>query len=503
MGQEFFLAVLLVSVAGLVLLWLFFVGVSAQAQTPEAVFDDISADDWHYEYVVSLQTEGVFDGTECDEGFCPGQPLLRREMAVWLMRALGEENLTDNSSRFADISDDDWWTPYIERMADLKITVGCGDGTNFCPERPVSRAHMAAFLGRALSLPPAAPVDFEDVDEDSYFFDDVNRLYAAKITVGCGDGTNFCPTRSVTRAQMAAFIYRSLEWVEASESSDTDEDDDQTVGEDAVQPSPGREPPPAACDPDVFCTEENDFSRLVKSLVDQSSAEHPWLLDAWRHSNRPDFIYYLAPGFGSSVSFSFAGEERWDDDGWVRLAAYSMRTKERNLSDRYRHSDFIHELAHLYTGADDVVDRPGPLGAAYLYFGVLAGETCDPGELYADAARMSVPIFENTYTPYWSCKGHLPTPEALEVIDQAFSGQMPDWLYETFGKNDGSLDYEALWAAIEALEGNLALGAARSTIIIQLKDEFGGYCSESALQELTHKRGVKLAASQPWRDGGC
>lgn len=47
------------------------------------------------------------------------------------------------------------------------------------------------------------------MDPDGVHAPSIEALNAAGITRGCGDGTNFCPDRAVTRAQMAAFLYRA------------------------------------------------------------------------------------------------------------------------------------------------------------------------------------------------------------------------------------------------------------------------------------------------------
>jgi hypothetical protein len=87
------------------------------------------------------------------------------------------------------------------------ITGGCGGG-RFCPTASVTRAEMASFLVRALNL-PATSSDFFTDDEGSIHEGDINRLAAAGITGGC-TATTFCPHQSVTREQMAAFLKRAL-----------------------------------------------------------------------------------------------------------------------------------------------------------------------------------------------------------------------------------------------------------------------------------------------------
>ena len=54
-------------------------------------------------------------------------------------------------------------------------------------------------------------MDFVD-DDGSIFEEDIERLAAAGITRGCNPPINdrFCPNDPVTRAQMAAFLHRAL-----------------------------------------------------------------------------------------------------------------------------------------------------------------------------------------------------------------------------------------------------------------------------------------------------
>ena len=50
--------------------------------------------------------------------------------------------------------------------------------------------------------------DFTDVPQSSPFHPDIATIFRNAITGGCGDGV-YCPTASVTRAQMAVFILKS------------------------------------------------------------------------------------------------------------------------------------------------------------------------------------------------------------------------------------------------------------------------------------------------------
>jgi hypothetical protein len=71
---------------------------------------------------------------------------------------------------------------------------------------------MAAFLHRALpGLPLGATAQFVD-DDTSVFEADIEWLAAAGVTRGCNPPVNdmFCPDAPVTREQMAAFMHRAL-----------------------------------------------------------------------------------------------------------------------------------------------------------------------------------------------------------------------------------------------------------------------------------------------------
>ena len=105
----------------------------------------------------------------------------------------------------------EWWSPYVERLADLGITRGCStEAARFCPTDPVTRAQMATFLVRALQLQPAAPAGFTDTQDNTHTAN-IDALSAAGITVGCStEPLRYCPNQPVTRAQMATLLHRAL-----------------------------------------------------------------------------------------------------------------------------------------------------------------------------------------------------------------------------------------------------------------------------------------------------
>ena len=208
------------------------VGLAAapRAAALAAGYIDVSEDAYYTEAVQHLSASGVLDGTDCAEGmFCPQDPILRSTVAVWLTRALNQQPGIDDALRFSytgDLNDryPGWHTfddveatsseaAFVYALARWGVTVGCRfDPAEFCGDQAVTRAQMASFLVRAFELPDAADAGFADIDTGSAHAKSIDRLFAAGITTGCSrQPLRYCPNRQLTRAQMAAFIYRGLQ----------------------------------------------------------------------------------------------------------------------------------------------------------------------------------------------------------------------------------------------------------------------------------------------------
>ncbi len=178
-------------------------------------FDVFAAD------VGALAAAGVTRGCNPPDNdrFCPERLITRGEMAAFLVRALV---LSPSVDRFIDTAE----SPFRADAAALAgggITIGCNPPANdrFCPDEPVTRGQMAAFLRRGLRLPSTTGSGFVDIT-GSTFADDIAALADAGITRGCNPpaGDRFCPTRAVTRAEMAAFLVRGLDLPSAEPPAD-------------------------------------------------------------------------------------------------------------------------------------------------------------------------------------------------------------------------------------------------------------------------------------------
>ncbi|MDE0708821.1 MAG: S-layer homology domain-containing protein, partial [bacterium] len=186
----------------------------------EPGFDDVP-EGTHRPAIDALRDEGILDGTECGPDlFCPFQPIKRWMMAVWLVRALdGADPRPVTESRFADAPPDRWWTPYVERLAELEVTRGCASGpARFCPYDLVTRGQMASFLTRAFDLRGGLPSGFVDTAGSTHA-DAIDAVAAAGITRGCWAlPPRYCPSANTTKGQMSTLLERALRLVPRASS---------------------------------------------------------------------------------------------------------------------------------------------------------------------------------------------------------------------------------------------------------------------------------------------
>jgi hypothetical protein len=106
--------------------------------------------------------------------------------------------------------------PWIEELAALGITGGCGGGL-YCPSNTVTRQQMAVFLLKAFEgsayLPPACTGFFDDVPctPGVGFSDWIEELSGRGITGGCSAAPPlYCPTNPNNRGQMAVFLVKTF-----------------------------------------------------------------------------------------------------------------------------------------------------------------------------------------------------------------------------------------------------------------------------------------------------
>ena len=182
-------------------------------------FADVPTGHPFYAFIETLFHTGITGG--CAGGYCPGNPVTRAQMAVFLLKAKYGAAHTPpacTGAVFADVPCTGGpFDPWIEELASLQITGGCGGGL-YCPNNTVTRAQMAVFLLKTLETSAYDPPDctgvFDDVEctPGTGFSDWIEELYNRLITGGCSVSPPlYCPNNPNNRGQMAAFLVKTFD----------------------------------------------------------------------------------------------------------------------------------------------------------------------------------------------------------------------------------------------------------------------------------------------------
>ncbi|MBF0370723.1 MAG: DUF1566 domain-containing protein [Magnetococcales bacterium] len=118
----------------------------------------------------------------------------------------------DAKGHYTDVTCHHWAFDHIQAVGETEISRGCGNG-DYCPDNTLQRAEMAIFLLRGKYGGRYSPISatgalFGDVTTDHWAGHQIERLAALGITSGCEED-RFCPSREVTRAEMAVFLLRT------------------------------------------------------------------------------------------------------------------------------------------------------------------------------------------------------------------------------------------------------------------------------------------------------
>jgi hypothetical protein len=175
------------------------------------LFTDVPPDNSFFEHILLLRTFDVTIGCVASPPqYCPNTPVTRGQMAAFLARALWGETFTyPPTPYYTDVPPNHPYFHYIQKITAIGLLASCGAG-RFCPNDSILRTDMAAALIRA-----AYGENFSA--SPSPYFSDVGPSspyfrYIQKLReIGTTQGctdTTYCPNDPVTRWQMAGFLAR-------------------------------------------------------------------------------------------------------------------------------------------------------------------------------------------------------------------------------------------------------------------------------------------------------
>ncbi len=150
-------------------------------------------DHWAKDEIDFVSARGLVNGMS-DTIYAPNNSTTRAQLWTILARQ-NDADLTGGAT---------WY----EKAQNWAKSEGVSDGAN--PNAAINRAQMVTMLWRAEGQPTAGgTASFTDVSADAYYAGAVSWAVENGITTGVGGG-RFNPTGTCTRAQIAAFLARSM-----------------------------------------------------------------------------------------------------------------------------------------------------------------------------------------------------------------------------------------------------------------------------------------------------
>lgn len=119
-------------------------GIVALANTPHYFDTDYNVDPLGWQLVRNVHNAIVVNVDQAPNG----EPWFGW-VEIWWKRVVSPP---PDTPTFTDVPATDFGYQYIEALKASGITGGCGDGTTFCPDASLTRRQMAIFLAKALGL---------------------------------------------------------------------------------------------------------------------------------------------------------------------------------------------------------------------------------------------------------------------------------------------------------------------------------------------------------------
>ena len=169
-------------------------------------FHDVSRLDYFYDAVKWAAENGIASGTG-RYTFSPNAVCTRAQTVTFLWRAAGSPLPRYRVCPFTDVQPSDYYYNAVLWAVEQGITTGL-NATTFGPDVTVTRGQVATFLYRAASAAkPNTFNPFTDVKTTAYNYNAILWAYDNRITTGTSD-TTFSPDAYCTRAQIVTFLYR-------------------------------------------------------------------------------------------------------------------------------------------------------------------------------------------------------------------------------------------------------------------------------------------------------
>ncbi|BDH62325.1 hypothetical protein MTP04_24550 [Lysinibacillus sp. PLM2] len=169
-------------------------------------FSDISQDSTYYETIHEMVKNGIINGYE-DGTFRPLENITRQHAAVLLTSATDLPQ-TKAFKAFRDVPQEHYYFNQIKAIQMAGIIEADETGA-FNANQSITRGEMAKALVIAFNLEVKADYSFKDVPESNEYSEYIKALYSNGVTSGYEDGT-FKPNKPLSRAHFALFMNKAM-----------------------------------------------------------------------------------------------------------------------------------------------------------------------------------------------------------------------------------------------------------------------------------------------------
>lgn len=186
--------------------------ISAPVFAQNTNFDDVSSNYWASPFITELARRDIIAGFP-DRTFRPDQPVTRAQFAAIVRKAF-EKSPERNATKFTDVPANYWASSAIEEAYRTGFLSGY-PGNRFQPEQNIPREQVLVSLASGLDYSSNnANILNQYYNDESNISNYARNPIAAtterEIVVNYPNVKFLNPTRTATRADVAAFIYQAL-----------------------------------------------------------------------------------------------------------------------------------------------------------------------------------------------------------------------------------------------------------------------------------------------------
>lgn len=178
------------------------------------VHNDVTQDHWAYNAVAYCYEKGIVGGISATE-FGRDNQIRRADFMLMLYNAVGKPAVT-NGCDFTDVTKEDYYYKALAWGQSAGLASGTGNGA-YSPKNPVTREQAFTILRQAMPLLgkecPTGSLTVLDQFADKDQIADYAKGHTATLVaqgVVSGKGAGIDPKGNLTRAEMAALLYKLI-----------------------------------------------------------------------------------------------------------------------------------------------------------------------------------------------------------------------------------------------------------------------------------------------------